>query len=345
MDLLLLVLGLVVLLVAGFVPMLAYAAALYWLDRYEKEPFWLLALVFLWGAIPAVILAIIPQVGLDAVISRVSDPESIRAQLGMNSVVAPLTEELAKGVAVFLVFLLCWREFDSLLDGVIYGSLVGFGFAATENVFYFLGALTEHGFVAFLFLAFLRSVVFGLNHAFFTSLTGIGFALARHGGSAWIRAGSPLAGLLAAMIAHGLHNLGATLTGQSMAWLGFSFTVDWLGITGVFVLVLVTLSHERRWIWRELTEEVEAGVLSRRELKTLISSWRRMAELWLTFFRNGPATWWMLFRFYHTATKLAFEKRHRRELKDDPQAGSHIDRLRGEVAELRKGLARLVPDA
>ena len=35
--------------VFGFVPMFVFAYILYWLDRYEKEPLWLLAAVFGWG--------------------------------------------------------------------------------------------------------------------------------------------------------------------------------------------------------------------------------------------------------------------------------------------------------
>ncbi len=69
------------------------------------------------------------------------------------------------------------HEFDGVLDGLIYGVLIGFGFAMTENFFYFIGAFDEGGFVNLTAVIILRSVVFGLNHAFYTSLTGIGFGL------------------------------------------------------------------------------------------------------------------------------------------------------------------------
>ncbi len=41
----------------ALVPTLVYALLVWWLDRYEKEPLPLLVVAFLWGAVPAVILA------------------------------------------------------------------------------------------------------------------------------------------------------------------------------------------------------------------------------------------------------------------------------------------------
>jgi RsiW-degrading membrane proteinase PrsW (M82 family) len=32
---------------------------IYWVDRYEREPLWLLSAAFLWGAIPSIIMALI----------------------------------------------------------------------------------------------------------------------------------------------------------------------------------------------------------------------------------------------------------------------------------------------
>ena len=46
-------------LLAAAVPVLFYVALIYWVDRYEKEPWWLLATAFLWGAIPAALLALL----------------------------------------------------------------------------------------------------------------------------------------------------------------------------------------------------------------------------------------------------------------------------------------------
>jgi len=38
-------------------PALIYIMILWWLDRYEKEPVSLAVLAFVWGAVPAILLA------------------------------------------------------------------------------------------------------------------------------------------------------------------------------------------------------------------------------------------------------------------------------------------------
>ena len=43
-------------------------------------------------------------------------------------------------VAVMFVFLLFRHEFDDVLDGILYGALVGLGFATVENVIYYFDA-------------------------------------------------------------------------------------------------------------------------------------------------------------------------------------------------------------
>lgn len=317
----------------GFAPMILYAWFMWWIDRYEKEPFWLLVLAFFWGAIPSVILAIIPQI----LAGFTMGGEGVGNELLMASLVAPATEEVAKGLAIVILFLAFRHEIDSLLDGIVYGSMVGFGFAATENFLYGTGALLEAGILGVVVLGFLRGVIFGLNHAFFTSLTGMGFALARHGRSGGVRFLGPLVGLALGMTAHGLHNFGATLVGESLLWLGFSLAVDWLGIAGVFVVILLTLSKERKWIERELAEEVAWGIVSQDEARVLASSWTRFGNLWGAFFGKGPMPRGRLAKFYQTATELAFAKRHLRELADDPRAAEKIQALRAKVAELRGG--------
>ena len=50
------VLGVFLSVLAGVIPTVIYAAVIWWFDRYEKEPLWLLGITFMWGAIPAIIL-------------------------------------------------------------------------------------------------------------------------------------------------------------------------------------------------------------------------------------------------------------------------------------------------
>ena len=46
-----------------------------------------------------------------------------------------------KGMAVFGVFFFLKREFDGVVDGVIYATFAALGFAATENIIYYANAV------------------------------------------------------------------------------------------------------------------------------------------------------------------------------------------------------------
>ena len=50
---------------------------------------------------------------------------------------APIVEEVGKGLGLLLLFVTARRAFDGPVDGVVYGALIGAGFALTENIQYF----------------------------------------------------------------------------------------------------------------------------------------------------------------------------------------------------------------
>src|SRR5687768_6620887 len=118
--------------VLAAVPVGPLVACYLWLDRYEPEPKRLLAFGLLWGGFVATAAALLVQ-GLGGLVGGFSDRESL-------AVVAPVSEEFAKGL--FLLLLLWWRrhELDGILDGIVYAGMVGIGFAFIENVFYLASA-------------------------------------------------------------------------------------------------------------------------------------------------------------------------------------------------------------
>ncbi|MDQ7028480.1 MAG: PrsW family intramembrane metalloprotease [Ardenticatenia bacterium] len=180
-------LALLLTILAAAVPSLLYTSIAWWLDRYEKEPWWVLVLTFFWGAVPAIVLALVVEVAFDIPLRLFLVPS--QAEFFASIVVAPVVEELFKAVPLVLIFWLYRQEFDGIMDGLLYGALVGFGFAMTENIFYFLSALVEEGVGSFLFLVFLRAIVFGLNHALFSSAFGFGLGLARYARTDLVRWG------------------------------------------------------------------------------------------------------------------------------------------------------------
>jgi protease PrsW len=319
-------LALLLSLAAAVIPTFLYVLLFYWADRYEREPIWLLIVAFGWGAIPAVVVSLIGELVLGW--PWIDAPDSITGAIMEGAVIAPVVEELAKGLALLLIFILLRHEFDGLLDGIVYGALIGFGFAMTENFFYFIGAYDEGGFQQLSVVIFLRAVLFGLNHAFYTGLTGIGFGLARIFRSTGVKLFWVLAGLLAAMATHSLHNLGASLAAIDITGLALSLFVAMAGILLVFIAVLLAWHHERSCIRRELAEEVGV-VLSSEEYIQLTERWHNPLR------KRGLPAKHRAHRM-HLYVELALRKCRLR----DAEPGEALTILR-EVAHIRTQLGTL----
>jgi len=290
--------------VAAVVPTIVYVLILWWFDRYEKEPRRLLWTAFLWGAVPAIILSVIAEQVLGEPLANLSEQS---AELMSSSVLAPLIEELAKGLAVFLLFLFFRREFDNVLDGIIYGATVGFGFAMTENVFYFMDSFQQGGLESLGTLALMRGVVFGLNHALFTSFFGaaLGYArMSRRGLRRWIAA--PL-GLLGAMLLHGIHNLFAGLSDTVCFGLLISIASDWGGVLVILAVIFLSARQEKQWITAYLKPEVDSGLITQQDYDMISSYRRRQAALWRARFQLNRGEVRRVDRLTQLATDLAFK--------------------------------------
>ncbi len=233
----------------ALIPTAGYVLLLWWIDRYEKEPVGLLAVAFLWGAGPAAILSIILEVAFALPLSTLGT-ESLVGRLLSASVGAPLIEESAKGIALIFLLLVVPKAFDGVLDGIVFGAMIGFGFAMTEDIVaYFVPIMSQHGLGAGLINIFLRTVVFGFNHAFWTGLLGASVGYARLVRSQKRRLLALLIGGLLAVVMHSLHNVGATLVERTVFLsLGFSALVDWSGVLALGILIALDLRTERRWI-------------------------------------------------------------------------------------------------
>jgi len=321
--------GILLALAVGVLPMVIYALILWWFDRYEKEPLGLLIAAFLWGMVPAIIFSIIAELVLGLPISYFVEP--VAANLVGATVVAPIAEEIFKGLALLLLLLFFRREIDSPLDGIIYGGLVGFGFAAVENVFYFVGALVESGPVLFAFVTVFRAFLFGLNHALFTGLTGLGLALARTVPNWLVKVGAPVVGLLAGIAAHSIHN-GSVAFGAELYWpCLITFASDWGGVLILFAVIVWASLREQRWIVTFLTDEVERGTLSQEDYAVVCSYVRRVAARMNTLFSGDFGRWWNLGRYYRLATELAFNKRRLTLFPAEKDTQAHIVQLRRQV--------------
>ncbi len=326
-------LGLFASVLATLVPSLIAIAILWWLDRYEKEPLWLLSVIFFWGAIPTVILALITQLVLDIPISYIFG-KSILYSLANMSIIAPLTEETFKSLIILIVFLIYRREFDSVMDGILYGALVGFGFSVVEDVLYLMSSLVEGGWAGWGLTVALRIGLYNLNHSMFTAFVGVGFGMARNSREWWKKLLFPIAGWLTAMALHGIHNGGTVLaemtSGLSCLILTF---VDWMGVLAIAILIFVSVRRESRW-FEELLPEIQFGVITTDEYRIASSYRARFGRGWQILTRHGPLVWFRWSRFVQLVVDLAYKK-HQKKVAGE---GAKIDQL---IADLRRRISEV----
>ena len=320
---------------AAVVPTIVYVLIIWWCDRYEKEPLLLLAAAFLWGAVPAILLSLGAEVALDEPLSAYSD---LARDLASASLVAPIVEELAKAIALYLIYRLFRDEFDGVLDGVIYGALVGFGFAMTENFFYLMQEATSGGWESFGILAAMRTIVFGLNHAFYTAFTGAGLGYARNATNRLAKGIVPLLGLLVGMGFHAVHNLGATLSGETLAAIGISLIGDAGGVLIVIGILVLALRQERRWIAEELRPEIGI-LLTVDEYRIAQSPLRRLRAQGKAAASRNLAHGRKVAQFYRLLAELAFRLHRYRQGRASAKDLRAIPRLREQIARLRSGMA------
>lgn len=323
-----------IILFLSFIPMLIYAVVLWWLDRFEREPLYLLALAFLWGAVPSIILSVILEVIFDIPITLISGSALAYDLLG-GSFAAPLIEEGTKAIALIALLLFFRHELDSPLDGLIYGGMAGFGFAAVENAFYLFGAYSEGGMADVTSLALLRAGLFGLNHAMYTGLTGLGIALALEVRSIWLKGLFPLLGFGLAMGAHAYHNTFATFTGhmESMMPLALAVVGDWAAIILLFGVIIAVRFLEQRRIHNFLERRTGPLQFQRGEIATLTSPLKRWWTQLQALLTGNVKHWRKVVRYFRIVTEAAFA--FHRAQHGDAKAGVRLQRLEQEILALR----------
>ncbi len=326
------ILGLLVSLAAAIVPTTLWVLLVWSFDRYEREPLALAAGTFLWGALPAALIALLVEAALTRLAPGLS--QSLGGQVLSGSGTIPVVEELAKGAALFLLLLLWPDEIDDMLDGILYGALVGFGFAMTENLLYFVTTLLQGNWSEWGSLLFLRGVVFGLNHAFFTAFIGAALGYGRLLTSRRSRTSLLLLGLGAAILAHALHNLGTALYAVSPLGLLLSLVSDGGGVLLIGVMIWLALQQERRWLRSELKDEVGLTLTTAdyESLLTLRGRWAMVAAVRRS---GGLAGARLAGQFQQQATELAFYKHRVRVRGGDERALRRIAELTGRMADLR----------
>ena len=323
----------IVSLLAGFLPMLFFAGFLYWLDRYEKEPKILVGIVFIWGAVFAAAAAFITNSILGVGIFFFTNSEAA-TNLASGSIIAPLVEESLKAFAVLVIFVIYRREFDSILDGILYAGVAALGFAATENVYYiYTMGYQQSGWQGLWELIFIRVVVVAWQHPFYTAFIGIGLAVARLSPNGFVRFLAPILGWCAAVFTHAFHN---TMAGLGSGLLCFAGTfLDWTGWIMMFLFILWNIGRERELLKKYLEDEVGLNILTAEQYQTAISTVMQSAvkfgSLFSGHYQNTK-------RFYNLCAELAHKKHQVERLGDEDGNNDRINNLRQEISGLSRQL-------
>lgn len=310
-----------------------YLAVVRFMDLNEKEPLWAVGMIFFFGAVAGLVLPLI-------VSSTV---------LELNTFYGPLAEELAMFLALVVGMVALgmvarsrgWSEVSGLMDGIVYGTAVGFGFATGTEFFRelsFSAAVTpgEVGPLAVLW----STALTGLADGLFGGIMGAGFGAAVGARSAFQRFAYPVVGLAGAILAH----IGYVVLSQGNSLGGSEALIrTWIALLlpliFIAAVIAIALGRENRAIREELRGEAGSGAVTEDELRVLQSSAGRRSQYLSAFMKGDFDRWLTLKELHNRQVQLALAK-HRLRGETDPgrraEIEGEVERLRASVLEMKR---------
>lgn len=338
-------------LVIPLIPAIGINLLVNFMDRYEREPWFLRLSAFLWGALIAIPPALFIEQNVDTFLQSAIDPNNTSDVLRMllQGLNAGVTEETIKGLGLLLLFFILRDEFDNVTDGIVYGALIGAGFAMVENFNYF--ALNSKNILPFLVVG--RIVLGWLGHSTFSACFGAALGYVRHTRVRWKQIVIPLTGFL---IAVGLHSFfdfvdfqasaairdsggNASVVNLALIAIIANYIPPFLAQIGLLYILMRSLAHEAAVIREFLANEVSHGVVQVREYALLQNSFQRTRDERRVLRNYGMKQWLRVKALYQTEIGLAFRKWHV-SMGDKPKLGylqpedayrQRIKRLRHEI--------------
>jgi protease PrsW len=321
-----------------------YLAIVRFMDLNEKEPIWALGLMLVLGTIAAVIV--------DLLVSDVL--------LGPSTLWQALVEASALFVAFYLGAVALtgvarmrgWSEINDLMDGIVYGTAVGFGYAVGETIvrelmFGQIYEIRDPGVLATLG----TTALWGLSYGLFGAILGAGFGAAVGAHSTLRRIVYIVAGLVGAILTHWLYDFlahGGPLGGTaSLVRTWVALLIPLLFVIGVAGLALF---REKQVIREELADESQTGAVTEEELAVLTSSLARRSHRTRALGNWNFHKWHLTRELHDRQVQLALAKRRAREEPRPEQriAIEHeVERLRASVDALKRelGVPTRSPDA
>jgi RsiW-degrading membrane proteinase PrsW (M82 family) len=302
-------------------------------DRWDPQPFPLLLSAVLWGAAIAVGIALIINTTVMAVAYTVTGDEGAATVIGAV-LSAPFVEESAKGLGLVVLFLVGRRYFNGPLDGLVYGALIGGGFAFTENITYY-GDAWDHASVGGVAISVaIRGIIGIFGHAIYTSLTGVIMGLVAR---KWGTLPGALVFLVATWPGMALH---AAWNGSSMLFSGIGgllvmLAAEFLLSAVWLVLIAVLVWDEARLTRVRLGEYANLGWLTHEEV-TMLGTWkgRREGRAWARSIGSLP----VMKRFIRDSAALAAARQRLLADGASPRALSSERTLLGRLSSNRQEL-------
>ncbi|MBI4508111.1 MAG: PrsW family intramembrane metalloprotease [Deltaproteobacteria bacterium] len=225
------------------IPALLWLGFFYLQDRHEPEPKSYILGMFLLGAlvsgpVAGFFLDMVHQPHSHRGIHGPS-PEQVVGSLAIIAVVQELVKYLLVRSTIYLS-----KEFDEPMDGIMYMSAVGIGFATEENYRYLQGVQGS----VFLATGIGNVVITTLAHACFAAVLGYSLGRAKFSkASRWAREGSILGGLLVATCLNAIFGfLERSVKAFGLAdepWGGLALATAFAAI--VFVAISNLMSRQR----------------------------------------------------------------------------------------------------
>lgn len=322
----------------ALIPLPALWLAYWWLDRYEPEPRRYKIAAFVWGAVVSVAIALAVQI-LISIQLDVSDAF-------MASVVAPISEEMAKGLFLLLTFLRWRRIIDGFLDGLVVAGIVGLGFAFVENIGYYAASylgtfdLQVAGADGATTTFVVRGLFSPFAHPLFTSAFGIAIGLAVMWRSRTAKVLVLVAGMLVSIGLHALWNASLSYGGGAaflLVYLALGLALVALGAMAIVIRV-----RQVRTLERSLSYVAERAWIHPAEIPYLSRFGHRKAARRHARAEHGKVAAKVVTRYQQLATEMAFLHDAIMSGRSKPHGIERTYALLDEMYELRPAL-RLPP--
>jgi hypothetical protein len=139
------------------------------------------------------------------------------------------------------------------------------------------------------------------------------------------------------MTLHTIHNVTVSFAESTPSLLCLTFLSDYGGVIFVFVIMVLAIRRERQWLITQLEEEVTNHTLSKLQYEVVTSPVRRFTASMATL-----SQWGKVRKYFHTLTKLAYQKHARSRRGDAGAQESAITRLRSEAKAQSAELSSII---